>query len=126
MAEQSEAAESVAQRLRIALEAADPSAFGDLLDPNVRWGPPGDPSPPCQNRAQVLSWYRRGREAGGPSPGVRSRRARRSDDSRRDERARNALALFGADSLTEAGTGLVLAGENAFPNWHIDVCRFTC
>ncbi len=59
-----EATERIAQQVRTALEAADLSAFSDLLDPNVHWGPPGDSPPPCQNRDQVLSWYRRGRAAG--------------------------------------------------------------
>jgi hypothetical protein len=30
----------------------------------VRWGAPDDPVPSCQNREQVLVWYRRGRDAG--------------------------------------------------------------
>lgn len=64
MPEQLEATERLAQQVRIALEAADLAAFSDLLDPDVSWGPPGDPSPSCQNRDQVLSWYRRGRQAG--------------------------------------------------------------
>jgi ketosteroid isomerase-like protein len=50
--------------IRTALESADLEEFQDLLDPNVRWGAPGDPQPSCQNRKQVLAWYRRGREAG--------------------------------------------------------------
>jgi ketosteroid isomerase-like protein len=62
--EQLEAMESLAQQVRMVLEAADLSAFGDLLDPDVRWGAPGDPSPACQNRDQALSWYRRARQAG--------------------------------------------------------------
>lgn len=64
MAEQLDATERIAQQVRVALEATDLAAFADLLDPDVHWGPPGDPSPPCQNRDQVLSWYRRGRQAG--------------------------------------------------------------
>jgi hypothetical protein len=56
--------ERLAGRVKLALEAADLDAYAELLDPGVRWGPPGDPAPPCQNRAQVLAWYRRGREAG--------------------------------------------------------------
>jgi len=56
--------EEVARQLRTALETADLSALSDLLDPDVRWGPPGDPSPPCQTREQVIAWYRRGRESG--------------------------------------------------------------
>src|SRR6516162_3046421 len=53
--------ERLAGRVRLALEAADLDAYAELLDPGVRWGPPGDPVPPCQNRAQVLAWYQRGR-----------------------------------------------------------------
>ncbi len=64
MPEQPEATERLAQLVGMALEAADLSAFTDLLDPDVHWGAPGDPSPACQNRDQVLSWYRRGRQAG--------------------------------------------------------------
>jgi streptomycin 6-kinase len=64
MPEQLEDVQRLAERVRSALEAADLSAFGELLDPDVRWGAPGDRSPACQNRAQVLSWYQRGRDAG--------------------------------------------------------------
>ena len=35
----------VARQVRTALESADLTTFSDLLDPNVRWGPPGDESP---------------------------------------------------------------------------------
>jgi len=59
-----EATERIARQVAVALEAADLSAFSELLDPDVRWGPAGDPSPPCQSRDQVISWYRRGRQAG--------------------------------------------------------------
>jgi hypothetical protein len=54
----------LAAQVRSALEAADLEAYADLLDRGVRWGPPGDPVPPCRSRAQVLAWYRHGREAG--------------------------------------------------------------
>ena len=54
----------LAAQIAAALESADLSAFRDLLDPAVRWGPPGSPAPPCQSREQVLTWYRRGRAAG--------------------------------------------------------------
>jgi ketosteroid isomerase-like protein len=64
MPEDPESVERVARQVRVALEAADLSAFSDLLDPNVRWGPPGDPSPPCQSREQVLAWYQRGKQSG--------------------------------------------------------------
>jgi len=56
--------QSIAEQVGVALAAADLSAFGDLLDPNVRWGPPDAASPPCQNRNQVLAWYERGRQSG--------------------------------------------------------------
>jgi hypothetical protein len=54
----------LAAQIAAALESADLSAFRDLLDPAVRWGPPGSPAPPCQSREQVLTWYRRGRAEG--------------------------------------------------------------
>ena len=58
------AIEAIADQVRAALNSADLDQFSDLLDPAVTWGPPGDPSPPCQSRQQVLAWYRRGRAAG--------------------------------------------------------------
>lgn len=64
MAETPESMEHLARRVKVALETADLAAFSDILDANVRWGPPGDTSPPCQNRAQVLAWYQRGRASG--------------------------------------------------------------
>ena len=64
MTGQRDATQRLAGRVRQALEAADLTAYADLLDPAVRWGPPGDPSPLCRSRDQVLAWYRRGRDAG--------------------------------------------------------------
>ena len=64
MTEQPEGTARVAQQVRAALEAADLSAFGDLLDADVQWGAPGAPFPVCRNREQVLSWYRHGIDAG--------------------------------------------------------------
>ena len=52
----------VAEEVRRALAAEDPAPFVELLDPEVSWGDPGDPS--CRNRNQVMAWYQRGREAG--------------------------------------------------------------
>ena len=54
----------VAGRVRAALAAEDLSAFTELLDPAVTWGPPGARKPTCRNRNQVLAWYQRGHEAG--------------------------------------------------------------
>jgi len=48
----------------VAFETADLASFADILDPAVRWGPPGDPTPPCQTREQVLEWYERAKESG--------------------------------------------------------------
>jgi hypothetical protein len=56
--------DAIAERVRAALESADLTAIAALLDPNVAWGAPDDRAPSCQNRQQVLSWYRRGRAAG--------------------------------------------------------------
>jgi len=56
--------EELARQVRIALETADLAAYRDLLDPDVHWGPPGDTSPPCQNRDQVITWYERARQSG--------------------------------------------------------------
>lgn len=56
--------EEVARQLRLAFELGDMELFGALLAPNVTWGPPGDPSPPCQTKSQVLAWYQRGADSG--------------------------------------------------------------
>jgi len=58
------AVEAIAEKVRVALDSADLELFSDLLDPRVTWGAPGDPSPACQTRAQVLAWYANGRAAG--------------------------------------------------------------
>jgi hypothetical protein len=50
--------------VRAALEGADVARFGALLSPDVHWGAPDDPTPPCRNRQQALRWYRKGRAAG--------------------------------------------------------------
>jgi ketosteroid isomerase-like protein len=64
MSKSTDSIEQLARQVSTALEAGDLAAIGELLDPNVRWGSPGDPSPPCQTREQVLSWYERGHAAG--------------------------------------------------------------
>lgn len=56
--------EELGEQFRGALESADLEPVRDLLDPNVRWGAPDDPAPSCQNRDQVIAWYRAGRERG--------------------------------------------------------------
>jgi ketosteroid isomerase-like protein len=64
MAEHDEAMEGIAHQVRLALEAADLSAFTDLLDPDVHWGPPDARQPTCKNRDQVLAWHGRGAASG--------------------------------------------------------------
>jgi ketosteroid isomerase-like protein len=64
MAEQQLTAKGIVGGVRAALESADLDAISELLDPNVRWGAPDDPDQACQNRQQVLAWYRQRREAG--------------------------------------------------------------
>jgi hypothetical protein len=56
--------EEVAAHVKEALESNDLERFAELLSPDVHWGAPGDATPPCQNRQQVLKWYAKGREAG--------------------------------------------------------------
>jgi ketosteroid isomerase-like protein len=64
MTEEQSMAGGIEGRIKLALESADLDAINDLLDPDVRWGAPDDEAPSCQNRRQVLAWYRRGRAAG--------------------------------------------------------------
>ncbi|MHB1533217.1 MAG: nuclear transport factor 2 family protein [Acidimicrobiales bacterium] len=64
MAKDPSTAREFADRVRVALEAADLTAFRDLLDPDARWGPPDDPLSGCHNRDQVLAWYTRARDEG--------------------------------------------------------------
>jgi SnoaL-like domain len=63
LAEQRLTAIGIVPDVRAALESADLDAISKLLDPNVRWGP-DDSDQACQNRQQVLAWYRRARAAG--------------------------------------------------------------
>jgi hypothetical protein len=57
----------LARRVRATLEAADLEEFRELLDPDVRWGPPDAADPPCRSRDQVLAGTNgAGRPARGP------------------------------------------------------------
>ena len=64
MTEHSASIEAVADGLRSALESADLVTLGELLAPDVTWGPPGAKNPTCQNKNEVLTWYERGRSSG--------------------------------------------------------------
>jgi hypothetical protein len=64
VAGQAGAVERLAGQVKEAVESADLDALAGLLDPGVRWGPAGDPVPPCRDREQVMTWCRRARDAG--------------------------------------------------------------
>lgn len=93
-------ATDIAAQVRTALDAADLDAFGDLLDPGVTWGAPGDPSPSCQNRQQVLDWYRRGRADG--------RRAQVVDVRAHHDKVLIAMTVSTGDDQPAAGRWQVL------------------
>ena len=57
-------ATAIADQVRVALSSADLSEWKALLSPDVHWAPPDDEGSGCQNRDEVMRWYRRGREAG--------------------------------------------------------------
>ena len=59
-----DAERNIADRVKAALESGDLEAIGELLDPDVRWGPPDDPDGGCVNRDQVLDFWRLSRDAG--------------------------------------------------------------
>jgi hypothetical protein len=56
--------EDLAAAVRYALDNSDLDRFAHLLAPDVRWGAPDDPKPPCRSRRDVIRWYRRGKEQG--------------------------------------------------------------
>ena len=56
--------EDLAAAVRSALESSDLDRFAHLLAPDVRWGAPDDPKPPCRTRGDVLRWYERGKKRG--------------------------------------------------------------
>lgn len=64
MPETPEDMERVARQLRAGYETGDVGLLAEILDPSVRWGAPGDPSPPCQSREQVIAWYERAKTSG--------------------------------------------------------------
>jgi hypothetical protein len=97
--------EALAERVKAALESAEPAAFVDLLDPDVRWGAPDDPKPPCRNRSQVLRWYERGRADG--------TRARVVGIETQGDKILVELRVF---SLSEPAT-------SEHPRWQIMTCK---
>jgi len=63
--EQVHVTSELAERVREALETADLDAMRQLLAPDATWGPPDHPEWGCQNRDEVLAWFRHGRDGGG-------------------------------------------------------------
>ena len=102
MAAQHEAAVRLAGLVRHALEEADLETYADLLAADVRWGPPGDPSPPCQSRQQVLAWYQHGRDAG--------IRAKVTETVVTGDRILVGLKVTGADGETDRWQVLTVGG----------------
>jgi hypothetical protein len=56
--------EDLAAAVRSALGSSDLDWFAHLLAPDVRWGAPGDPKPPCRSRHDAIRWYERGKAQG--------------------------------------------------------------
>lgn len=56
--------EDLAAAVRSALDSADLDRFAHLLAPDVQWGAPDDPKPPCRSRRDVIRWYERGKAQG--------------------------------------------------------------
>jgi ketosteroid isomerase-like protein len=49
--------ESLAQRVRYAMEAIDLATMEELLAPDARWGAPEQDVPTCRDAKEILSWY---------------------------------------------------------------------
>lgn len=56
--------EDLAAAVRCALDSSDLGRFARLLAPDVRWGAPEDPTPPCRSRRDVIRWYERVKDQG--------------------------------------------------------------
>ena len=57
MADDTQEAQALAERLRSAFEQQDLGILAGILDPDVRWGGEEDTPQTCHNRADVLAWY---------------------------------------------------------------------
>ena len=57
VADDTEEAQAIAERLRSAFEQQDLGILAGVLDPDVRWGGEEDTLETCHNRADVLAWY---------------------------------------------------------------------
>jgi ketosteroid isomerase-like protein len=95
MATEHPATEVVAKQIRTALNSADLTELSHLLDPQVQWGAPDAKRASCQNREQVLTWYRKGR-----ANGVR---ARVTEMVVRNDKILVGLKMAGDATAAEAG-----------------------
>jgi hypothetical protein len=57
VADDTQAAQAIAERLRSAFEQQNLGILADVLDPDVRWGGEEDTPQTCHNRGDVLAWY---------------------------------------------------------------------
>ena len=56
--------DSLAIRVRYAMEAVDLDVMRELLAPDARWGAPEQDVPTCRSAPEILSWYELARENG--------------------------------------------------------------
>jgi hypothetical protein len=56
--------DELAQIVRTALSEGDLDTYKDLLAPNAHWGPPDSPQWGCQNRNQIIKWYKTAQDEG--------------------------------------------------------------
>lgn len=54
----------LAEVVRTALTDGDLEKYRDLLAPNAHWGPPDSPQWGCQNRSQIINWYKAAQDQG--------------------------------------------------------------
>lgn len=97
--------EDLAAAVRLALDSSDLDRFAHLLAPDVRWGAPDDPQPPCRSRRDVIRWYERAKN--------QNRRARVLDVTIHGDRLVVHLRL-GDDSS--------LAADEARDRWQVLTC----
>jgi hypothetical protein len=56
--------ETLAARVRVAMETIDLTEMAELLAPDARWGAPERDVPTCRSAKEILSWYEIARENG--------------------------------------------------------------
>lgn len=97
----------LAELVRAALTSGDLDAYRDLLDPDVQWGPAGEPEWGCHNRSEVLAWYR--------SAQARSMRATVDEVVAGTDSVLVGLTVWGAQGAEERG--------GTAPRWQVMTVR---